>query len=182
MAEVATLEQLASALGVARSTIQRWRKEGLPPKRNGTWNTDDVLRWRRERGDARSKDEPPAPAAAADANLAAHHEGRHWRNETARLRSERLALELAQLQRELVRREHVEAAFRARADALDRLLATLARRVAKRGAGAAEQDLYRIVHDETREIVRLYSLREGLEEITRRADGDLAGFDVEGDD
>lgn len=52
MEKLITMNELTEHLQVTRTTVDRWRKEGLPHKKYGKivrFNLDEVLRWLEER-------------------------------------------------------------------------------------------------------------------------------------
>jgi len=132
-----TIEELASACGLNRATIYRWRKDGwgiddLFDESAGGWDPGEVTAWSKEMKRARRKILRPAFDVDED-SLGDGEESRDWGTVYRKAKAVLATLQARKLQDSLVDRSTMEEQFSMRiveiTTALDSLTAQLAPRL-----------------------------------------------------
>lgn len=118
MVIVKTKTELAAVLNVRNGTVTDWSKRGMPRRSDGTYDTDMVAEWNRQRKANVSRGGRPR-SADSDPD--------YWLAEKRKREVERLELGLQQQRGELVPRSWMDEQFSARALEIRRALQALAR-------------------------------------------------------
>lgn len=108
---VRTLSEVAQAMDAAVSTVNNWRREGMPGEK-GKWHLPTIAKWDLER---KLKSGKTKPSGEVQAELELDGDMEFWETEFRKYRALRNKLDYEQRQGELVEMAEVEAAFVARA-------------------------------------------------------------------
>lgn len=151
-----SVDDLAKALGIAKSTIYRWRADGwgiddLFNEAAGGWDVNEVRRWQEEMKRARRK--ILRPSLDSEEDLEDSEAEQDWGNVYRRAKAVMATLQARRLQESLVERVDMERGFAGRVAEVSASLDVLANMLPPRLAPLTrESEIQAVLREAFREI------------------------------
>ncbi len=136
---VKTVKELARLMYVTERTILRWKKKGMPLKKEGFYDLEAVGVWRKKMLGLMRTD-------ASDGEL-------YWREMIAKNRARLLEIKFKKLQGKLISREEVELRERIRILEAKNVFFVLPRKIAPMLVMKSQEEIEVILYKAIREII-----------------------------
>lgn len=149
---IRTQEALAECIDVARQTIVRWKKEGMPVEADGTYDPIRIMKWRDMMYPPNEKKTLTSPEASEE----------NWEIEFRKYRAKLAELSYRQKLGELILKADVETLLVDRAIEFRRALLDMGRRLSLNLAHKDSQNIQMIIEAETTNILNAYSRENDL--------------------
>ena len=159
-----TQAELATALGVQRGTVSKWKAKGLPIGADGKITMDEAQEWRRGRRSGKRDGDALMPG---EHELAQSAEGVAAMTQFRKARAAREMLVVKELRGELVPLTEIDGLLVQRALEFRNALAAIESRVPARFPEVAAK-LKKVLHDEFRALLERYSRPDPLLEGGKR--------------
>ena len=136
---VKTVKELARLMYVTERTVLRWKKKGMPPKKEGFYDLEAVGIWRKKMlGLMKTNASDGEP---------------YWREMIAKNRARLLEVKLKRLQGKLIPREDVELRDRMRILEARNVFFVLPRKIAPMLVMKSQEEIELILYKAIREII-----------------------------
>ena len=150
---VKTVKELARLMYVTERTVLRWKKKGMPPKKEGFYDLEAVGVWRKKMlGLMRTDVSDGEP---------------YWREMIAKNRARLLEVKLKKLQGKLIPKEDVELRDRMRLLEARNVFFVLPRKIASMLVMKSQEEIELILYKAIREIINDFG-RDRISRYGRR--------------
>ena len=152
---VKTVKELARLMYVTERTVLRWKKKGMPPKKEGFYDLEAVGIWRKKMlGLMRTNASDGEP---------------YWREMIAKNRARLLEVKVKKLQGKLIPREEVELRERVRILEARNIFLVLPRQIAPMLVMKNQEEIEIILYKAIREIINDFG-RDRISRYERRSE------------
>jgi hypothetical protein len=165
---IRTQEALGETLGVARQTIIRWKKEGMPVEADGSYDPIRISKWR----DLVYPPQEKLPTEKSENDEVS------WETEFRKYRAKLAELSFKQKLGELILRADVESLLVDRAVEFRRALLDMGRRLSLKLAHKDSQQIQSIIETEATDILDAYSREHDLGKPQAVSEEDLIDVDT----